>query len=115
MSEGTLTNPTLPSYEVSKKYILEELYESLSQYSAESFDIDEDVICQEEYEEDNLYYQMRRFVDDAEKRLVESCDVFKDEARFESALKILTLKLEKIEQHSPVSMRWLQQHHRKVS
>ncbi len=113
LSEGILINPKLTSYEDSKKYILEQLYESLSQYSAKSFDIDEDVICQEEYEEDNLYFQMRRIVD-AGKYLVETCDIFKDDTRFESAVKMLTLTLEEIEQHSPVSMRWLQQH-RKIS
>ena len=100
---------TSPPLEFSKMYILEQLYESLSQYSAESFGIDEDVICQDEYEEDNLYFQFRKIVDSG-KSLVESCDYFNDNKRFDTSVKKLVLKLEAIEQHSPVSMRWLQQH-----
>ncbi len=109
LADGILQTSNFPPYESSKMRIIEQLYLSLSQYSAQSFDIDEDIICQEEYADDNQYYQLRKIVD-VGKTMVESYNYFKDNKVFASSVKLLTLKLEEIEQYSPISMRWLQQH-----
>ena len=98
---------------ISKMHILNSIYVSLSQYSVESFDIDEDLICVD-YDEDNdnRYFQLKRVID-AGNQLTESSDYFSGNARFESTMKDLTLRLEQIEHKSPVALRWIQNHRKK--
>jgi hypothetical protein len=105
----SLSEHFLPSamVDTSKSHILSEIYESLSLYSNESFDIDEDLICQDN-DEDNRYFQLKRVIDGGN-QLPASCEYFNGNKRFEFNMKGLTLKLKEIEQQSPVSSRWLQE------
>ncbi len=92
-------------------HTLNEMFNSLSQYSIDSFDIDEDLICVEDGH-DNRYTQLRRVVEEGNK-LVSSCAAFSGNQQFAQSVKDLSSKLEEIEHQSPVSLRWIQQYRSK--
>jgi len=100
------------SPETTELSILNAIYKSLSRYSIESFDIDEDLICQEKYDDDNLYYQLKQIIDGGNR-----CDELfyrnNKSNTFKSVITELSSKLEQIEQRSPVSARWIQQKQKK--
>jgi hypothetical protein len=90
-----------------KPLVLKEMYISLSHYSVENFGIDEDLICLNNYDESNRYYQLKRVVSGGEQL---SSTLFSGDASFLVAIEELKLKIEEIEHQSPVSSRWIQQH-----
>ena len=101
------------SVDISKIHILDTIYKSLSRYSVESFDIDEDLICVNfDEDNDNRYFQLKRVID-AGTQLTKSCQYFSGNVEFESTIKDLSLTLEQIEHKSPVALRWIQNHQRK--
>lgn len=99
------------SDDIDKLYTLNEIFTSLSRYSIDSFDIDEDLICVEDGH-DNRYTQLRRVIDEGNK-LVAFCAEFSGNEQFAQSVKDLSSKLEEIEHKSPVSLRWIQQHRSK--